>query len=186
MTIISNNPAPPNGAWVTGCPTCGRYIMQKNLTYYFEYAEGYPKDDLIDGKCDNCDDWDKQVRNNTFDNFGDELEPTVIAELKGCGCGAHELVDDDMYKFLKGTQTHMDYLHSRPFSFDYQSDEGAPPRFPYGFSESHAYLLAYIADILEWTSHGGSVGGCWLTEDGKKVLAILESRYGDKERELND
>ena len=37
-------------------------------------------------------------------------------------------------------------------------------------------LLSYICDGLEWTDHGGSVGGSWLTDTGKEALR----RYTEK------
>ena len=34
-------------------------------------------------------------------------------------------------------------------------------------------LLAYIADAQDWTEHGSSVNGAWLTDGGKEALANL-------------
>lgn len=82
--------------------------------------------------------------------------PWVVMELGGCACGEPERVDDMM----------LAYLASR-------EPEGWPKPAPVGVSEDAALLLAYLADMLGWTEHGGSVGGAWLTEDGAAALANL-------------
>lgn len=79
-------------------------------------------------------------------------------ELGGCGCGQPERVDAMM----------LAYLESR-------AGEGFPKPDPAGVSEDAALLLAYLADMLDWTEHGGSVGGAWLTDEGERALAHLRS-----------
>lgn len=39
--------------------------------------------------------------------------------------------------------------------------------------EGYSYLLLYFIDAAGLLEHGGSVGGSWLTEEGKNVLAVL-------------
>ncbi len=36
------------------------------------------------------------------------------------------------------------------------------------------YLILYFIDAAGLTEHGGSVGGCWLTQKGQAVVAFLE------------
>jgi hypothetical protein len=36
-------------------------------------------------------------------------------------------------------------------------------------------LLAYIADRARWTEHGTSIRGAWLTDNGKRVLRLLDA-----------
>jgi hypothetical protein len=41
------------------------------------------------------------------------------------------------------------------------------------------YLVLYMIDHLELTEHGGSVGGAWLTDKGKAVMAALQRERVD-------
>jgi hypothetical protein len=36
-------------------------------------------------------------------------------------------------------------------------------------------LLSFVCDAAGWTEHGGSVGGAWLTDEGRAALADLQS-----------
>ncbi len=86
----------------------------------------------------------------------------VQAELDWCGCGNPEDVDRWM----------LAYLESR-------ASEAWPKPSPEGVSEDAQYLLAMLADKLGWTEHGGSVGGCWLTDAGRTTienLRVLQSQ----------
>ena len=83
--------------------------------------------------------------------------PTVAAELGWCGCGSHEDIDAWM----------LAYLRSRA------GDEWPKP-VPEGVSEDATTLLAYMADDLGWTEHGGSIYGAWLTDEGRLVIQRME------------
>ena len=39
------------------------------------------------------------------------------------------------------------------------------------------WWFMYFLDMQDMTEHGGGVGGCWLTDNGKGVLAFL-SQHG--------
>lgn len=79
----------------------------------------------------------------------------VAAEAGWCGCGALERVDRMMLAYLSQDDTILRDDHVEEVSDD------------------ASVLLAYIADSLGWTEHGGGVGGSWLTDDGKEALANL-------------
>lgn len=85
-----------------------------------------------------------------------EDEPTVNAELGWCPCDQPWRVEAMM----------LAYLQSR-------TDENWPKPAPADVSEDAGLLLAYMADQLGWTTHGGTVGGAWLTDDGREALANL-------------
>jgi hypothetical protein len=85
---------------------------------------------------------------------------SVNAELGWCGCGSHEDVDAWM----------LAYLRSRA------GDEWPKPQ-PEGVSEDAAGLLAYMADDLGWTEHGGSIYGAWLTDEGRLVIQRMEAAH---------
>lgn len=47
---------------------------------------------------------------------------------------------------------------------------------PYdGPFSDQCWIIRYWLDSLGWTEYGGSVVGAWLTDEGKEVLALLES-----------
>lgn len=100
--------------------------------------------------CDNCRGWEAD------DDIGDVNEALVSTELGWCGCGSPEEVDRMMLAYLEA-----------------RAEEDWPKPHPEGVSEDAEQLLSYIADALGWTEHGGSVGGAWLTDDGKTARANL-------------
>ena len=156
------------GRWMSGCPECGSEIRLKNLT-----------NRKVGGSetCENCRDWitDPLPPFNLTGPVDDP--PSVVDEMGACGCGSPYLVDQSMFTYLKGVKTYRDEVGSVPFgTFDYVTKSPKSPYFPYGLEESHAYLLAYVADMLGWTEHGMSVGGAWLTDDGEEALAVLQAR----------
>ena len=95
--------------------------------------------------------------------------PTVAEELGWCGCGSPDDVDRMMLAYLTN-------INER---WTTRKDEGDPHygwRATPGLSEDAETLIQYIADSLDWTEHGGSVGGAWLTDDGRLALHNLAAR----------
>ena len=82
--------------------------------------------------------------------------PSVITQIGGCGCGEPDRVDKMMLAYLASREA-----------------DGWPKPAPAGVSEDAALLLSYLADMAQWTEHGGSVGGAWLTDEGLEALANL-------------
>jgi hypothetical protein len=87
-----------------------------------------------------------------------ESDTPVHDELGWCGCGTPEDTDRMMLVYLET-------LDSDAF----------PRRLPEGVSEDALHLLQNIADSLGWTEHGTTVGGAWLTEDGRTTLSNLRA-----------
>jgi len=86
-------------------------------------------------------------------------------KLGFCGCGCPE----DTAKYL------LSLLNILNFDNDYEKKmellgEDNEPR---------SYLILYLLDKAGWTEHGGSVGGCWLSDEGKKVRKSLEELTKD-------
>lgn len=54
------------------------------------------------------------------------------------------------------------------------------------YSDSMNYgmlqLLAYVLDSYGFTEHGSSVGGCWLTKDGERLLTVLDAWHDLEEK----
>ncbi|HYF46707.1 MAG TPA: hypothetical protein VD926_10895 [Acidimicrobiales bacterium] len=107
-----------------------------------------------DTSCDACKDYGSDERTGVY-----VLDSLVCTELGWCTCGNPEDVDRMM----------LAYLTARSY------DDFPKPRAE-GVSEDAEMLLAYIADALGWTEHGGSVGGAWLTDDGREAMANLARR----------
>lgn len=73
-----------------------------------------------------------------------------------CGCGDHDRMDRLMLAYL----TSLDV------------PEGETPDWPDADAvpDGH-FLLAYIADSLDWTEHGTTIRYPWLTDAGRAALA---------------
>ena len=94
-------------------------------------------------------------------------DEAVAAELGWCLCNRPEEVNRMMLAYLEA-----------------RSIEDWPKPHPEGVSEDAETLLAYIADQLGWTEHGGSVGGAWLTADGREALDNLR-RYAAEQEQVD-
>lgn len=77
----------------------------------------------------------------------------IYDDLRACGCGRF----DDRLKLLR------QLLQDCPLY------EGVP-KWDSALAEWFL-CLATAADLIE---HGGSIGGSWITEKGKRLLAVLE------------
>ena len=84
-------------------------------------------------------------------------------ELKFCGCGDPEGVQTWLQRVLET-------LKGEPFV-------GWPARQQVLRSDPDAsdLFVLYVLDAMGLTEHGGSVGGSWLTDKGRKFLADLET-----------
>lgn len=103
--------------------------------------------------CDRCPEPNKDI---------DDVDGLVTTELGWCGCGNPEDVDEMMLRFLDSFTRRDDTNYEHCIL----PDENDPWR--------HAWmLLAYIADDLHWTEHGGSIYGSWLTENGVRARENL-------------
>ena len=106
----------------------------------------------------------------------EELENFFYYEkLDWCGCG-----DPDSAKI-----TVRDFLWA--LHVDIGSWEKREERFHEKFGVKDVYgnnlllCLAYTLDAAELTEHGSSIGGAWLTEEGKMFLWLLEQNEDLKE-----
>lgn len=84
------------------------------------------------------------------------LDRLVNTELGWCACGDPSEIDGMMLAYLRA-RAHEDF----------------PKPAAEGVSPQAELLLAYIADGLGWTEHGSSIGGAWLTEDGREAMENL-------------
>lgn len=98
-----------------------------------------------------------------------------------CGCGTPE----DTYEVIRR------YLRIRKNCFaEKLSWEDVVERYEtnlhMNYSDSMNYgmlqLLAYVLDSYGFTEHGSSVGGCWLTKDGERLLTVLDAWHDLEEK----
>lgn len=93
-----------------------------------------------------------------------EIDAFVNAELGWCACGTPEEVDRLMLQYLQAVEQRHDPA-KRPQTFNEIAGRT--------LSNDTVTLLAYVADSLDWTEHGTSIGGAWLTEAGNEALTNL-------------
>ena len=76
-----------------------------------------------------------------------------------CGCGEPEAASAFLLKLLR----------LAPF---YERREQLEQLLP---NAGVRYFVLYMLDRLDLTEHGGSVNGAWLTPEGEKLKALLET-----------
>lgn len=164
------------GTWVQGCGRCPSETHVKNLTIY----EWHPLDKNAEVMA--CPQLDIHgtmdgLREGSFS--GPEypkVRASVNDELKWCGCGDGDRVDELMLDYLTWKETYWTWVRSQDerVRIDWTQTPDCP------LAEDVQILLAYIADAAGWTEHGGSVFGAWLTDDGDEALANLRKPEYDR------
>jgi hypothetical protein len=79
-------------------------------------------------------------------------------ELRFCGCGIPEEMTVHIGNLLAAIRERSD----SKYTIDHIEEIAG--------SEMAYWFAMYVLDAMGLTEHGGSVGGCWLTEKGKKLL----------------
>lgn len=85
-------------------------------------------------------------------------------KLHWCGCG-----DPDAAK-----EVIRDYLEVVNKKFDSDADFYDKFGVKYVYDDKLLLCLAYTLDAAGFTDHGSSIGGAWLTDEGKMFLWLLE------------
>jgi hypothetical protein len=81
-----------------------------------------------------------------------------------CGCGSPEAACAELLALLQAHPLHQEERWKR-----LEEDLG----------EGRFHLILYTLDHFELTTHGGTVGGGWLTDKGTAVMEALEREQGD-------
>jgi len=84
--------------------------------------------------------------------------------LGWCGCGDPDSVLDLVRRYLETTAWAWEDWGAR------HQERNAHAQM----DQDAWMLLEYVCDAAGWTEHGGSVGGAWLTEEGRHALSILQ------------
>lgn len=95
-------------------------------------------------------------------------------ELGLCGCGNPESTYETIRRYLNIRNefviSKIDYQevidrYKNDLLLDYNND------IQYGLLQ----FMMYILDDKDFTTHGSSIGGCWLTKKGQRLLTVLEA-----------
>lgn len=95
--------------------------------------------------------------------------------ITNCGCGSPEktlqiVLDALDYCALEGLPERTAFLQEK-FGVEYVSDNGL------------VQLLFYVLTDKDFTQHGGSVNGSWLTDAGKVFRALLNLHLNEPDTE---
>lgn len=118
-------------------------------------------------------------------NYYDECEEELIEEctnffyyekLNWCGCGSPEIAKIVIRDFLKILDTDM---KDKDIDWQIRSEKKhkmMKERFGVDSVYDNELLLcfAYAMDAAEFTKHGSSIGGAWISDEGKMFLWLLE------------
>lgn len=80
--------------------------------------------------------------------------------LGGCGCGSSDYFAEKSVKVLK----HFATEHMKR-DWDIYEDEAAE-------------VIAHWMDSKGWIEHGTSIGGSWLSDEGKEIYEVIKKFYG--------
>lgn len=144
---VTENGVMEKRGWFVGCGSCNGNAWVRNAGI------------VRDATCDQCKDYGTDPDSGVY-----VLDALVSTELGWCACGNPEKVDRMMLTYLEWAEARFDDQSN--VTWDTALDN---------VSDDAKFLLAYIADDLDWTEHGGSVGGAWLTDDGKQAMANLRA-----------
>jgi hypothetical protein len=87
---------------------------------------------------------------------------TTIAELRLCGCGYYDEIIGELLTMLRACPLY---------------DGNWQPADEWGIFG--AELLVHVADGAGLVEHGSSVGGSWITDKGKLLLAVMDGKPDD-------
>lgn len=97
-----------------------------------------------------------------------EADFDLLDELPICGCGRSALAVETYHKLLTAAADFADESPTAPA-------EPAPDPFePTDGNETLFYVAAGVLDRIEATEHGTSIHFAWITDKGRRLLALLE------------
>ena len=107
----------------------------------------------------------------------------MYTELKLCRCG----IPEDTYEVMRR------YLHIRDdmvtnklqckdvverYKTDLHIDDND------SLQAGLLQFMMYMLDEHECTEHGSSIGGCWLTDKGRRLLTVLDAWHNSENNKL--
>ncbi len=105
--------------------------------------------------------WRDALNNLTDDDAVDWRESWAEEILPICGCYMPAVIVDGMVAYLGRVVT--------------WGEGGDTPPLRHGTPDHLAdYLLAELASTVGLTEHGGSIGGSWISDAGRRWLQLAE------------
>jgi hypothetical protein len=131
-------------AWCYGCGSCGRDIVLRADLIIESRSKESAKD-----PCDDC----QETIQTGIDFNEDNLVLTAVNRLMGfCPCGEPELITTAVMRYMASPKP---IVYGEPF---------------HDLGEMGFQLIAYIANAIGWTEHGGAVTASWPTDMGYEAL----------------
>jgi hypothetical protein len=121
------------------------------------------------------------------ESYANEVQRFYFEDLKWCGCGnpgdALAFMRDVLEVMWQRSEESRAEAHNKPYeqSAWKRGCDKLDEMLPGILGMSYLYML----DAHDLTEHGGSVGGSWLTDKGKAVLAMLTS-HEDLDAAMDD
>ena len=111
------------------------------------------------------------IINMEYNDLFIRVKNAFAMDIGICGCGLPFETWEQVYRYLNVLicieNEQWDELDKRSRSFYKQN---------YGLAQ----FMAYILDDKEYTEHGSGIGGAWLTDKGKDLLAILDTYVNEE------
>ena len=136
-------------------------MEELNLKTITDYIISHYPDSCIAYNTKNREIYYEYMFEDCFDFF-------YYEKLNWCGCGDPELAQKVVKDYLN-IITERDYNKQKEL---YQEKFNCKNVY----SNPLLLCLAYTLDSVGFTEHGSSVGGAWLTEEGKMFLWLLNNK----------
>jgi len=106
-----------------------------------------------------------------------KLETILFMDIGLCNCGSPSWTIDVIELVLKSQ------LSSKKIRFINNEiyEKLGTTRYVDGPIQGLIDFVLYILDDKGFLNHGSSIGGAWLTDQGKELLKLLEKHKGDIE-----
>ena len=106
----------------------------------------------------------------------------MFEELGLCGCGVPEGTYEAIRLYLQirknWYEDKIEYVEvNRRYLTDLHIDDADE------LQSGILQFMMYVLDDIGFTDHGSSIGGCWLTDDGERLLTVLNAWHEDRTKE---
>ena len=127
---------------------------------------------------------DKGCRDGWYEEYLIEplMDYYMFEELGLCGCGVPEETYEAIRLYLQirkdWYEDKIEYVEvNRRYLTDLHIDDADE------LQSGILQFMMYVLDDRGFTDHGGSIGGCWLTDAGERLLTVLNAWHEDRTKE---
>ena len=97
-----------------------------------------------------------------------------------CGCGCPECTYEVIRNYLRIRKDFHSSIDIENFNTDRRYLEDLHIDTTNDSQYGILQFMMYMLDSYNFTEHGSSIGGCWLTEDGERLLVVLDAWYNQE------